>query len=117
MPVLELTKDKLVVHLRPWERLASLHQSIRIPLAHVRGATADDGYRGWELGLRAPGTGLPGILHAGTFYKNGDRQFVFIGRKTHPLVIELANERWQRIVLGLADARGAAAAVSRAIAA
>lgn len=76
-----------------------------------------DGYRGRELGLRAPGTGLPGILSAGTFYKNGDRQFVFIGPKTHPVVIELANEKWKRIVLGVADARSTAAEVSRAIAA
>ena len=116
MPVLELTKDELVVHLRAWEALLSLHRSIRIPLAHVRGATADDGYRGRELGLRAPGTGLPGILSAGTFYKNGDRQFVFIGPRTHPVVIELANEKWKRIVLGVEDARHTVAAVSAAIA-
>ena len=116
MPVLELTKDELVVHLRLWEAVASLQKSIRIPLTHVRGATADDGYRGRELGLRAPGTGLPGILHAGTFYKDGDRQFVFIARKTHPVVIELANEKWRRIVLGVEDARRTAAAVSAAIA-
>jgi hypothetical protein len=116
MPVLELTKDELVVHLRAWEALASVHRSIRVPLANVRGATEDEGFRGRELGLRAPGTGLPGVLHAGTFYKDGDRQFVFIGPHTHPVVIELENEKWRRIVLGVEDARQAAADVSRAIA-
>jgi len=114
MPVLELTKNELVVHLRAWEAVLSLHRSIRVPLAHVRGATADDGYRGRELGLRAPGTGLPGVLHAGTFYKNGDRQFIFIARKTQPVVIELADEKWKRIVIGVADARRTAAEVSSA---
>ena len=116
MPVLELTKDELVVHLRAWEALASVQRSIRVPLANVRGATEDEGFRGRELGLRAPGTGLPGVLHAGTFYKDGDRQFVFIDPNTHPLVIELENEKWRRIVLGVEDARQAAAEVSRAIA-
>lgn len=116
MPVLELTKDELVVYLRAWEALASVQRSIRVPLANVRGATEDEGFRGRELGLRAPGTGLPGVLHAGTFYKDGDRQFVFIGPNTHPVVIELENEKWRRIVLGVDDARQAAAEVSRAIA-
>ena len=117
MPVLELTEKELVVHLRTWEAVLSLHGSIRIPLANVRGATADEGYRGRELGLRAPGTGVPGLLYAGTFYKNGDRQFVFIARGTHPVVIELANEKFKRIVLGVKDARRTAAEVSGAVAA
>ena len=115
MPVLELTKDELVVHLSTWEAVASVHRSLRIPLANVRGATEDEGFRGRELGLRAPGTGLPGVLHAGTFYKDGDRQFVFIGPNTHPVVIELENEKWSRIVLGVEDARRTAAEVSSAI--
>ena len=116
MPVLELTKDELVVHLRAWETVASLQRTIRIPLANVRGATADEGFRGRELGLRAPGTSLPGTLSAGTYYKDGDRQFVFIGPDTHPVVIELANEKWNRIVLGVEDAQRTAAEVSGAIA-
>lgn len=116
MPVLELTKDELVVHLRAWEAVASLQRTIRIPLANVRGATEDEGFRGRELGLRAPGTSLPGVLSAGTYYKDGDKQFVFIGPGTHPLVIELANEKWHRIVLGVEDAHRSAAEVSAAIA-
>jgi hypothetical protein len=43
-------------------------------------------------------------------------QFVFIGPNTHPVVIELENEKWRRIVLGVEDARQAAAEVSRAVA-
>lgn len=116
MPALELTKDELVVHLHALEAVASLHRTIRIPLANVRGATEDEGFRGRELGLRAPGTSLPGVLSAGTYYKDGERQFVFIGPGTHPVVIELANEKWQRIVLGVEDARQTAAEVSAAIA-
>jgi len=115
MPVLELTKDELVVHLRAWEAVASLQRSIRIPLANVRGASEDEGFRGHALGLRAPGTSLPGVLSAGTYYKDGDRQFVFIGPGTHPVVIELANEKWNRLVLGVEDARRTVLDVSGAI--
>ena len=49
MPVLELTNDELVVHLSAWEVAAALHTSIRVPLANVRGAIEDDGFRGREI--------------------------------------------------------------------
>jgi hypothetical protein len=115
MPTLELTKDELIVHLKVWEAIASLQKSIRIPLANVRGATDDDGFRGAALGLRAPGTGFPGLIAAGIYRKGGDRQFVFWTRGTQPVVIELANEKWDRIILGAADGRGMAARINAAV--
>lgn len=115
MPRLELTERELVIHLSFWEALAALHKSIRVPLANVRGATDDEGFQGSALGLRAPGTNIPGVISAGTYYRNGDKQFVFVTRGKHPVVIELSGERWARIVLGVGDARDAAARVNAAI--
>jgi hypothetical protein len=116
MPMLELTDTELIVHLNLWEKAASLQRSIRIPIEHVRGATEDEGFRGPALGLRAPGTGFPGLISAGHYRKGGDRQFVFVTRGRHPVVIELANEKWARIVLGVADARLTAATINAALA-
>lgn len=115
MPMLELTKEELIVHLNLWETLASFQKSIRIPLENVRGATDDEGFRGSALGLRSPGTGLPGIISAGTFRKGGDRQFAFVTRGTHPVVIELTHERWARIILGVTDARNMAIRINAAV--
>lgn len=115
MPRIELTERELVVHLGFWEALAAFHRSIRIPLANIRGATDDDGYSGADMGLRAPGTYLSGVIAAGTYYKQGDKQFVYVRRRTHPVVIELANERWARIVIGVADARAAALRINAAL--
>lgn len=115
MPLLELTKEELIVNLSGWEALAAFQGTIRIPLAHVRGATEDEGFRGGELGLRAPGTGIPGMLSAGTYYKSGDSQFAFITRGTHPVVIELKHEKWDRLVLGVDDPRQAAAEINAAV--
>lgn len=114
MPTLELTDRELIVHLCWWEILAAVHGSLRIPLANVRGATEDPGYSAADMGLRAPGTYLPGIIAAGTYYHQGDRQFVYVTRRSHPVVIELAGERWARIVVGVADARGTAARINAA---
>jgi hypothetical protein len=115
MPRLELTECELIVHLSSWEALAAVHKSIRVPLANVRGATDDEGFRGPALGLRAPGTNIPGIISAGTYYRNGDKQFVFVTRGKHPVVVELSGERWARIVLGVGDARDAAGKINAAV--
>lgn len=115
MPRLELTDRDLIVHLSFWEMLAAFHRSVRVPLTKVRGATEDNGYSGADMGLRLPGTYLPGVIAAGTYYNNGDKQFVYVTRKSHPVVIELADERFVRIVLGVADARAATAHINAAL--
>lgn len=115
MPKLELTDKELVVHLSTWEAVAALHPTLRVPLANVRGATDDAGFGMSSLGLRLPGTSIPGLFHAGTFIKAGDRQFAFMTRKTQPVVIELQNEQFARIILGVPDPRGTATRINSAI--
>ena len=115
MPRLELTDHQLIVHLNFWEALLSFQKSLHIPLKHVRGATEDHRFGGWNLGIRAPGTGIPGIISAGTYLKDGDRQFVFRLRKAHPVAIELCSEKWARIILGVEDAKDTADSINAAI--
>ncbi len=115
MPVLEITSHELIVRLSFWETLASLQREIRIPLTEVRGATDDEGFRGAALGLRSPGTSIPGLLEAGTYRKHGARQFVYIAKGKHTVVIELSHKKWDRIILGVADARGEAARINAAV--
>ena len=110
---LELTPDELVINLNFWERILAVHGSIRIPLKNVRGATEDDGFRGY--GLRSPGTHVPGIITAGTYRKDGDKQFAFVMRRTHLVVIELSQEKWARIILGVPDARSAVLRINAAV--
>lgn len=116
MPRLELTDDALCVHLAGWEKLAALSGDIRVPLGQVRGATEDDGFGGRALGLRMPGTHIPFVLAAGTFIKHGDRQFVCTRRSLQTIVIELANNEWTRLVVGVRDAHGTAARINAAAA-
>jgi hypothetical protein len=116
MPRLELTGRELIVHLRWWESLLALRGSVRVPLEHVRGATEDNGFRGLALGLRIPGTHIPGVLTAGTFRRGGDRQFVYIRPPLQTVVIEMANDAWTRLIIGVRDARGEAARINAAVA-
>jgi len=107
MPRLDIDAEALTVRFNWWETLSCFRRSLRIPLAHIRGATEDEGFRGFALGLRMLGTGIPGVLSAGIYRRQGDYLFVFLTRNAHPVVIELANEPWTRLVLGFPDARNA----------
>ena len=46
------------------------------PLVHIAGVRADpEAARGWYHGIRIPGTNVPGVITAGTFYQDGKRVF------------------------------------------
>lgn len=115
MPTVEITATQLVVHLNLRERLLSLSKTIRVPLGHVRGATDDDGFSN-EIGIRLFGCAIPGVITAGTFRRKGDNQYVYARPRQRLVVIELADERWSRIVLGVTDARAVASDVNTALA-
>lgn len=116
MPTLELTPDTLIVRLSKVEKFFALHGDVHVPLHQVRGATEDSGFHREGLGIRLPGTDIPGVLKAGTFLNGADKQFVLLKRSLQPLVIELAGAKFARLVIGLPDARAIAARINAAVA-
>lgn len=114
MPKVEITASHVIVHLKFHERFLSLSKSIRVPLSHVRGATDDDGFRN-EIGMRHFGCAIPGLITAGTFRRKGDLQFIYARPGQRLVVIELVDERWRRVVLGVTDARAVASEINAAL--
>jgi hypothetical protein len=100
MPKYEITKQSLEIHLSPIEKLASLRWGVSVPLSSIKGATIDRGAVPAQLGLRIPGTGFPGLIAAGTFIKNRDKQFVFWAVGDSVVVVELTGHKFQRLILG-----------------
>ena len=115
MTSVEITGDQLVVTMRGLDRLWSLRRRVVVPLAHVRGATADPGVTREPAGIRAPGTHLPRVITAGTYFKDGDRTFWNLRGSQQPVVVELSGERFARLVLGVDDARATAERIERAL--
>lgn len=48
-----------------------------------------------------PGTYFPGLIKAGTYYTRNGKEFWYVIRGKNYLTIELENESYKRIVLGL----------------
>ena len=124
MPKLELTDDQLIIRLTPAEKLAALHGDLKVNGVAIRGAAVAEKKWWMNLGMRVPGTAIPGVVIAGTYLKRGDRAFVSWTRKAgQPLEITLAAKmvpdargtKYTRIIVGIDDAQAWADKINDAI--
>jgi hypothetical protein len=107
--------DTLSIEIEGLDRLWSLKSRLEIPLQHVRGATADPGIAREHHGWRGPGAYVPGVLSAGTFHQDGKRVFWDVHDPAKVIVIELADEHFQRLVVEVDDPEATATAIGKAI--
>ncbi|MFT8936741.1 MAG: PH domain-containing protein [Liquorilactobacillus sp.] len=98
--IVKIQNHKLLVAPQDINKIAALKNKIEIPMQHVLGASIDTGILNDSKGLRAPGTSLPGYW-AGSFKKDGEESFFNIKRENKPVVIQLKNEKYTRLVLGV----------------
>ena len=116
MASISVTDDRLVIEITGLDKLWTLKSRLVIPLAHVRGATADPGIVREPKGMRTVGTRLPRVITAGTFRRHGERVFWDVRDPSRAVVIELADqEHYRRLVVEVPDPRAAVELVERAI--
>ena len=78
--------------------------SLEIPLVHITGVRADSEVaRGWWHGVRMPGTSVPGVITAGTFYQDGKRVFWDVHHPEKTIVIDLHDERFNETLFETLD--------------
>ena len=101
---LSISGGNLELQVRGADKLWALKSSLEIPLRHVAGIRADPAVaRGWWHGIRLPGTNIPGVLTAGTFYQHGKRVFWDVHNPENTVVIELRDERYDELIVEVAD--------------
>ena len=96
------------------DKLWALRSRLVIPMANVRGATADPGMIKQWKGIRAPGAYIPGVITAGTFHLDGERVFWDVHNTDKAVVVELADERYARPVIEVSDPRAVVELVEKA---
>lgn len=110
-----ITSGKLRVSLTIFQAIRALQLSFEIPLSNIRGATEDNNYIRGGLGVRAPGTGFPGLVAEGTFYKNGQKTLSLWRKGQELVVLELENSKWDRVLLGCDDSKELSALINQSI--
>jgi hypothetical protein len=103
---LSLNQNQLEIQLEWYEQLMAftLHNPIMVPLDHLLQVTAEEPQSRWT-DLRAPGTHLPGVIKAGTYYTRHGREFWYATMDRKFLVLELREEPYQKIVLTVENNR------------
>jgi hypothetical protein len=96
--------DNLIFEVQGWDKLWALKSRLEVPRSSIRGIHADPTIaRGWWKGFRLPGTYLPGVIIAGTFYRHGKRIFWDVKDPQKTIVIDLANDRYDQLIVEVAD--------------
>ena len=113
---LSVAEGKLTLHVRGADKLWAFKSSLEIPLVHIAGVRADPEIaRGWWHGVRMPGTSVPGMITAGTFYQDGKRVFWDVHHPEKTIVIDLHDERFNELVVEVADPETAVKLIQTAL--
>jgi hypothetical protein len=115
MVEITIQDDTAVFEVQGLDKLWALKSRLEIPLENIRAVRADPTIaRGWWKGIRAPGTHLPGVIVAGTFYQHGKRIFWDVHDPERTIVVELADERYDELIVEVADPAAAIAQLEAA---
>jgi hypothetical protein len=116
MAAVSVEDGMLVIELRGWEAIFALKRRIEIPLSHVESARAGEVTELRPGGLRAPGTYLPRVIAAGSYWWKGRGwSFWSVRHPAKAIDIRVHNERYGRIVVEVDDPEAAAATIERAV--
>jgi hypothetical protein len=111
-----IAEDRLLLHVKGADKLWAFKSSLEIPLQHIAGVRADPSVaQGWWHGLRMPGTNLPGVITAGTFYQHGKRVFWDVHHPENTIVIELRDERYDELIVEVVNPKATAETIQAAL--
>ena len=116
MARVEVASEQLTVQLEGMDKLWTFKSRLEIPLAHVVSAdVCPEVAQGWRMSIRAPGTHVPGVITAGTFYQEGERVFWDVHDPENTVVIHLKDDLYARLIIEVDDPPATAATIQRAL--
>ena len=104
MATITTTPQTLSVTLTRSEKLLGLLRDLEVPRSAVASVeVVPDGLTATR-GLRAPGLGLPGIRHIGTWRRRGEKSMVSVRRGQPAVRVRLTGQRFDTLLVGADDA-------------
>ena len=116
MVELEIANNNLVIHVKGADKLWAFRSTLEIPLTHIAGVRTDPAIAdGWWKGFRFPGTNLPGVIAAGTFYYHGKTVFWDVHHGENAIILDLHDERYDELIVEVADTGAAVQMIRNAV--
>ncbi|HEY0557823.1 MAG TPA: hypothetical protein VGG20_26470 [Thermoanaerobaculia bacterium] len=100
----EITGDTLHLTVEGMDKVWALKSQLSISLRNITGVRLDgEIVKRWWHGLKVPGTSIPGVITAGTFYQDGKRVFWDIHHPQEAVVLSLDHETYDELVIEVED--------------
>lgn len=115
MARLSVDGDELVLDLSGMEKVEGLQGDIRVPLGSVREVRFVEDPWPELRGMRAPGTGVPGVIAVGTRRGGGIKDFAAVHGQGPAVVVELEGASFDRLVVTEDDAESEASELKRQV--
>lgn len=103
MAQLKIIDNEISLELSFWERIGSLHGSLRAPVSSIAKIEFVDNLWSNKVlrGLRAPGTGIPYVVLLGTMRGRNYRDFTAIKGRGAGVVLSLTEGPFKRWIFTL----------------
>ena len=119
MVEISIEGDALIVEVQGLHKLWALKSSLRVPLAHIE-SVRHDPERATRVfpGLRVPGTHIPAVYTAGTYYQSDFRpDFWTVRRPERAIVIQCREgAAYDEIIVEVEDPAATVARIEAALA-
>lgn len=119
MTEVEITENALHVEVIGFDKILALRGHLEVPLTHVLGAAPLDAQTRADLlsSVRLPGTYVPGMITAGSYYEWGKHEWMFwdVAHPEKAIVVMLDHEKFTRLVIEVADPEATIAAIESAV--
>lgn len=81
-------------------KLWAFKSQLMIPIEHIAKVSQDNDYvkKCWK-GWRMPGTSIPAIITAGTFYSDGNKSFWDVVDTEKCIIIDLTDESYNQLII------------------
>lgn len=80
-------------------KLWAFKSELTIPFENIINAHQDTkdvkGWKGWRL----PGTSIPSVITAGTFYKDGNKIFWDVSNIDNCIIVDLKDEEYKQLII------------------
>ena len=112
MADLVIDDESVTVALSARERVEALHGDVTGPRSAIVRGCAGPGGMEEVSGLRAPGTGLPGVIMVGTWRSSAGTTFAVCHGRRPAVVIDVTGQGYDRLVVTVDDPGDAVARLS-----
>lgn len=103
MVTIERVGDNFVFTIKGIHKLWSLKSELTIPVEHIITAYPNKDNLHVKLGLRMPGTSIPGVMDAGTFIGRNGIIFCDITHHDKSIIVELQHDHYKKLIIDVED--------------